>query len=87
MIDYDFTNRMSKNYRISKQKEEKCEVKIVDFIFENIKKHKLFLTQDHPTSFVFNEVVRQICEILNIDYDYKEGLLVDDNITQMRKNV
>jgi hypothetical protein len=81
LINFDFDERMSENYKISKLKEENCDVKIIDFIFENIQNHKLFLTHDHPTSFIFNEVTRQICNLLNIDYDYENGLTAEENIT------
>ena len=87
LLNYDFNTRMNENYKISKEKEENCDVKIIDFIFENIQKYKLFLTQDHPTSFIFNEVTRQICKILNIVYDYDNGLLVDENISGLQDSV
>jgi hypothetical protein len=81
LIDYDFDNRYNNNYYISKLKETDCDVKIIDFIYKNIANTKLFLTADHPTSFVFNEVTKQICEHLELDYDYEKGLTASENIT------
>ena len=78
-IDFDFENRMQQNILISREKEKDCDIKIIDFILENIQKHKLFLTQDHPTSFVFNELTRQICNILNIKYDYEKASFENEN--------
>jgi len=84
-LDFDFENRMKNNYEISLQKESECHIKIIDFIYNNINKHKLFLTQDHPTSFVFNEVTKQICEI--IDLDYTTTTDIDENITGLQDSV
>jgi len=79
-IDYDFDERMKLNYKLSKEREENTDVKIIDYIMNNIKKYKLFLTQDHPTKYVFNEVVRQICCILQIPYDTEKYLDAVENI-------
>jgi len=86
-IDYDFTNRMNANYTISKEKEEECDVKIIEFIMQNVHKHKLFLTQDHPTSIVFNEVVKQICDHLELDYDHERGAIHDENIVGLEDSM
>ena len=54
---------------------------------KNIHKEKLFLTQDHPTSFVFNEVTKQICDILDLDYDYERGNSCHENILGLTDSV
>ena len=87
LIDYDFDKRMSENYIISKKKESECDIKIIDFIYNNISNHKIFLTQDHPTSFVFNEVSSQICDILGLDYNYDKGATAHENITELHDSV
>jgi len=87
LIDYDFTNRMAQNYMISKEKESETDIKIIDFIYDNMKKHKMFLTNDHPTSYVFNEVSRQICDILDIEYNFEKGTLFEENIWGLPDNV
>jgi hypothetical protein len=87
MIDYDFDARMSENYLISKEKESECDVKIADFIYNNISNHKLFLTHDHPTSFVFNEVTSQICDHLGFEYDYEKGATAEENLTEIEDSV
>lgn len=87
LIDYDFTNRMNNNYRISKDKEADCDIKIADFIYNNVSNEKLFLTQDHPTSFVFNKLTSLICEQLDLEYDYEKGLDAPENITQLEDSV
>jgi hypothetical protein len=87
MIDYDFDARMAENYYKSKEKEAECDIKIADFIYNNISNHKLFLTQDHPTSFVFNQLTSKICEHLEIDYDYEKGAAAEENIVGLKDSV
>lgn len=87
MIDYDFTHRALENYRISKQKEEETDVKIVDYIYDTMHKQKVFLTHDHPTSCVFNEVTRQVCDVLGIEYNYEKGLTFPENIANLQDSV
>ena len=86
-LDFDLENRMNQNILISREKEKDCDVKIIDFILEHIKTHKLFLTQDHPTSFIFNEITRQICHMLDLEYDYEKGILEDENIVGLPDSV
>jgi hypothetical protein len=81
LIDYNFDARMTENYLKSQEKEGGCDIKIADFIFNNVSNEKLFLTQDHPTSFVFNELTSRICNYLDLDYDYEKGLRSEENIT------
>lgn len=83
-LDFDFDQRMKKNYEVALQKDSQCDVKIADFIYNNLSKHKLFLTQDHPTSIVFDEVTRQICVLLNLTY---KPLPVEENITGLQDSV
>ncbi len=80
-IDFDFQNRFDKNCEISRAKEAICDVKIVDFILANLRKQKLFLTQDHPTSFLFNEVTRQVCNKLDIEYDLEKAGQCHENFS------
>jgi hypothetical protein len=87
MIDFDFDNRISQNYYISKQKEANCDIQIADFLYSNISKHKLFLTQDHPTSFVFNELTSRLCNILDLDYNYDDAANAEENFTKLEDSV
>jgi hypothetical protein len=87
LLDFDFDNRMAKNIEISKEKEKDTDVKIIDYIQANISKSKLFLTQDHPTTIIFNELTRQIANILDLNYDYNMGLTWDENITGLQDSV
>ena len=87
LIDYDFKNRMLENYEISKKKEQDCEVKIIDFLMKNLHKEKLFLTHDHPTSYVFSEVTRQICDFLELDYNVEKGNSCPENMVGLPDSV
>jgi len=86
-LDFDFDNRININYEISKEKESECDIKIIDFLYSSIKTHKLFLTQDHPTSYVFSEITRQICDILDLEFDYEKSISLDENIMGLPDSV
>ena len=86
-LDFDFDNRMQQNYNISVEKEKYTDIKLIDHIYSNIKDHKLFLTHDHPTSFIFNNLTKQIAEILDLEYDYELGLTYSENITNIEDSV
>lgn len=83
-LDFDFDSRMKKNYEFALQRDINCDVKIANFIYNNISNHKMFLTHDHPTSIVFDEVTRQICNLLKIQYT---SVPVDENITGLQDSV
>lgn len=72
LIDFDYENRFNKSIEILKEKEEMCDIKISEFIEKNIRKHKLFLTQNHPTTCVFVHCVNQILSILGHNHKYDE---------------
>ena len=83
-VDFGFEERMLQNHTISLEKEHDTDVKIADFIQSNLSKKKLFLTQDHPTSVVFQEVTRQICDTLEIDLPDVE---MEENKTGLQDSV
>lgn len=87
LIDYDFDTRQCSNYSLSKEREADTDIKIIDYIYGNLHKHKLFLTHDHPTSRVFNEVAKQVCEHLDIEYDHKKGMTYDENYVNLQDSV
>ena len=71
-IDFDYKNRFNKSIEILKKKEEICDVKVAAFIEKNIRKHKLFFTQNHPTTCVFIHCVNQILSILGHNHKFDE---------------
>jgi hypothetical protein len=79
LLDFDFTNRLAQNYKVSKKKEEDCDVKIADWLFSNLHKEKMFLTHDHPANPIMNEVVKQMCDHLDLDYQYDKVAELGEN--------
>ena len=71
-IDFDYENRFTKSIEILKKKEELCDVKVAEFIEKHIRKHKLFFTQNHPTTCVMVHCVNQILSMLGQDHKYDE---------------
>jgi len=65
-INFNYQKRWDYTNNILQEKEEDCDVKIVDFIKQNFSKQRLFLLENHPTSIIFINVVNQILEIINI---------------------
>jgi hypothetical protein len=49
-------------------RESQANVPIVDFIFDNLKKERLFFTFNHPSVFLLKEYARRILETIDIDY-------------------
>jgi hypothetical protein len=86
-LDFDFEKRMHNNYEIGKEKESECDIKMIDFIYSSIKTHKLFLTHDHPTSYVFSEITRQICNILDLEFDYEKSISLEENMMGLPDSV
>ncbi len=50
-----------------KVREEKCDIKILDFIEQNYQKNYLFYTPSHPTNFLLVEVVNRILRCLRYE--------------------
>jgi len=65
-IDFDLDNRRKKSIEILKTKEEKCTIKISDYI-EKMRHVPLFLSHDTPSTFVILEIVNRILKYLKID--------------------
>jgi len=83
-IDFEFGIRFQTCLNILKEREKTCDVKVSKFIEENIKKHRLFFTQNHPTPRVHVYVVNQILRLLNPNNapvievsDYPENSFMD----------
>lgn len=69
-IDFEYNERFNQSIAVLREKEKHCDVKVAQFIEENIRKQKLFLTQNHPTSCIFIHCVNQILHILGIDFEF-----------------
>ena len=66
-IDCEFDRRFDRTLSILKEKEEKTDIKVSDFILEKLKKKRLFYIQSHPTRVVYIHCVNQILNCLGYD--------------------
>lgn len=66
LIDWEYKKRLNDTVEILKEKEKYTDIKISDYIVENIKKQLVFLIPQHPTSFIFLEIANQILERLGM---------------------
>jgi hypothetical protein len=65
-IDFRFAGRFERSLAMLRDKEAETDVKASDFIVENLRTRKLFLTHAHPTSAVFIHCVNQIAGRLGL---------------------
>jgi len=82
-LDFQFEARFARNKQISLEKEKDTDIKIFDYIEHNISKQLTFLTQDHPTSHVFTELYRQVCDLLDVPYIHIKQYDKDDNLSNL----
>lgn len=83
VINFDYENRFNNSIEILKKKEELCDIKVSEFIEKNIRKHKLFLTQNHPTTCVFIHCVNQILSILGHNHKKYDEFAYPENICNL----
>ena len=69
-IDFNYKSRFENSIKILKEKEKLCDIKVCDFIVENISKHKLFYTQNHPTIMIFTHCINQLMPLLGFNKSY-----------------
>jgi len=70
------------NYQIESliQRQEGCDIKIVDYIEQNYTKKRLFDDLYHPTNFLLKEFARRILKQLNIYTDEFENVEIEKNL-------
>ena len=66
LLDFNFKERWEFSFNILKDNEKITDIKISDFIEKNYKNIELFYTNNHPTNYIFLEVVNQILDKINI---------------------
>lgn len=64
-IDFKLSERKKRSLEILKEKEKVCTIKISDYLEYN-QNRPLFFTHNHPTMFVFCELVNRILEHLKL---------------------
>lgn len=65
-IDFKLKEKFQKSLNIMKEREKDLDIKITDFIEKYYREVQLFLSHNHPTNIVFNEVFKQIVNILDL---------------------
>lgn len=65
-IDWEYESRFDESLSILKNKETLTDIKISDYIEQNIKSNILFLIPQHPTSIIFLELSNKILDKLNM---------------------
>jgi hypothetical protein len=90
-IDFKFNERFTENINRMKEKEKISNIKIVDFILDNFKKHKLMSVHVHPTKIIFDYIAEQIYKLLNIENNINEnkwnGILSHDEYPYSRYSI
>lgn len=66
-IDFFYARRLERTLSILRQKERGCDIKIADYIENNIHLRPLFLTQNHPTTEVFLRLIQQLLVLIGED--------------------
>jgi hypothetical protein len=65
-IDFQFDRRWREGMKLTNAKEAHLDVKVHDFIMENISKKKLFMYCSHPTSVLLLYMANQVLTILGL---------------------
>ena len=87
-LNFQMDERWRRNMAITLKKEENTTVKVHDYIQQNIRSQRLFLTHDHPTTALFQHCVSQLLEPLGIDFlDSVQWSELDKNITGLQDSV
>lgn len=63
-LPYDCARRFIECLAEQSRREQETDIKMVPFILENYRKRRLFLTYNHPTSALFEQLTRQIIALL-----------------------
>ncbi len=81
-INFEYDRRYNECMSILREKEKKCNVIVSDYIEQNVRKHKLFLSQNHPTTRVFVHCANQVLNILGILTRFNHDDY-DENVTNL----
>jgi len=70
-IDFNYELRFESSLEKLQEKEQKCDIKVSEFIKNNIKNHKLFFTQNHPTPYLFAFISNNILNKIKTHFPSK----------------
>ena len=78
-IDFKFKERFTKCMLILNENVKNCDIKVIDFIIENIFKHRLFLSHNHITTRVSIYLTNQVFKILNFNFIINQNNYNNEN--------
>jgi len=81
-LDFNYESRNKDCFNFLREREKNCEIKVADFMEDNMLDSKMLLTQNHPTSIIFVWMVNQILNILGKRNKLNHELY-DENFTQL----
>ena len=70
LVNFQLKERLNFSLDFMMKKEVLCNIKAKDFIRDNIKKHRLFDTQNHPTEILMSFIANEIFVNLGIDFSF-----------------
>lgn len=73
-------NNSRLSFQLLEEKEEKCDVGISDYIYENFRKKKLFHAACHPTYDVYIKLFERIHTKINVNYRLEKNDLNNPNL-------
>lgn len=73
-IDFRLKEKFQKSLDIMREREKYTDIKLADFIQNNYLEVQLFLSHNHPTNILFDELIRQLSDILNFN------IKIDSNV-------
>jgi hypothetical protein len=65
-IDFKVVSRFTESLLIMKERESVTDIKLTNYISNNYRKNKLFITHNHPTNILMIETVRQILNLMSL---------------------
>ncbi len=75
-INFNLKEKFNESLNVMRQREEKTDVKLSDFIQNNYLEVQLFLSHNHPTNILFDEVIRQINDILDLGIELSSNTFI-----------
>jgi hypothetical protein len=76
-LDFYFEERMNICIESLKKKESECTIKVSQFILENHKDKRLFISQNHLTNYFFKWIVNEILKFSNKNYNINNNYAFD----------
>lgn len=67
-LNFNYKSRFESSLQKLKEKEEKCDIHVSEFIQQNIRTQKIFYTQNHPTPYLFEHVSKKILDIIKNNF-------------------